>query len=407
MTAAASIAYRRDVALQGRAFGERDGGWLVVASALEHAAGAAPAVQKKLIVAAAKEARRILGTARVRRMAAFHWNGPANTPADAFLLLAYTVEDADALWLAESIVGNALRLGAVVPPLQRGRLLALQARLLQKLGHTEASQELYHRVSQLGRQLRNYELRARAANGLTTVAVYRGNHPLASKYRRQARRLAEKSGIRWLQHRAHLGLVTDAARRKDFASAAAEAWKMMRLSEDDDVMYASDMQTFGELLLHMGEPALARTILSHVVRRPLPGRILLPALGGFALAAARSGNIADVDWTLAQVRHLSAAVANRFQYTQVVVECAEALAVIGRTDAVRQWRDRALDLARRHRYHELVFRAEAIDTNAAPARQLASRTYTPSVNRILHRVRDMQPARLPARARLAPATAEV
>lgn len=402
----AGIAYRKDVALQGRAFGVRDGAWLVVATALEHAADASPGVQKKLIAAAAKEARRALGAARLRRMAAFHWNGSTESPFDVILLLGYTVEDADALWLADSIAANALRVESQMPPLQFGRFLAFDLRLAGKLGQLDASHELQRRLARLGRKLKNFELQARAANAFAGDAARRGNMPLAAKYLRQALRLAEQSGIRWLQHRAHLGLVSSAARRKDFGTAVGEAWKMMELSEDDPIMHASDMQTLGELLLHMGEADAARTILTHVVRQTLPGRILLPALGGLVLASARTADTAGVDWVLTQVQRLSGAIATRYLYAQLVLECAEALAIVRRAEA-EEWRIRALHLARLHRFHEFAFRAEAIDTTRPTIRQPASASYTAPVNRILRSVRSMEAAALPARVALAPASAEV
>lgn len=399
-----SIAYRKDVALRGRAFGERDGAWLIVATALEHAAGASPTVQKKFITGAAKEARRVLGPARVRRMAAFHWNGTAESPFDVILLLAYTIEDADALWLADSIAANALAAESHMTGLQQGRFLSLRGRLLQKLGQLDAAYDLHQHVARLGRALKNFELQARAANSFAGLAFSRGNNPLASRYRRQTLRLAEKAGIRWLRQRAHLGLVTDAARRKDFSSAVKEAWTMMQLSEDDPIMHAADLQTFGEVLLHMGEASAARSILTQVVRQALPGRILLPALGGLALACARSGDVDGVEWVLGQVRRLRAAVASRYLYVQLVLECAEAAAIIGHSEAAL-WRDRALRLARLHGFHEFVFRAEAIEMGPRPSR-VPTRTYAPRATRILHSVRTMEPPTLPARIALAPASEE-
>jgi hypothetical protein len=133
---------------------------------------------------------------------------------------------------------------------------------------------------------------------------------------------------------------------------------------------------------------------------------MLPALGGLALACARTGNVADVDWVLDQVRAFRATVASRFLYAQLLVEAAEALAIIGRTEDARRLRDSALDLSQRYRFHELAFRAEAIDLHPPAPTARAKSEYAPRVRGILRSVRGMDTVALPARARLAPASAD-
>jgi tetratricopeptide (TPR) repeat protein len=402
-----TIAYRRDLAVHSHAFGERDGGWLVVATLLENAARAEPKQRRRLIDAAAKQARRTLGLARARRMAAFHWNGTLESPFDAIFLLAYTAEQADALNIADAIVGNALRAGDEMPVVQRGRLLSLHGRYAYKMGSIELAEDRLRAVDRLGRANRIAELQGRAALALGTVAQVRGNFPLGEQLGRRAARMGERAGIAWLERRARYGLVTVAARRKQYDRALAEAWRMSRLSEDDPIMRASDQQCLGELLLHMGEIDAARSLLSQALAMPLPAMILLPALGGFAIASARANDEAGLDWVVSQLRPLGAAMTPRYLYAQLLVECAEALAISGRQKDASQWRDKAIDLSRQYRFHELSFRAEAIELRPAPARPPRDAPrWAPAVQRIIRSVRSADAVHLPARVELAPANAD-
>jgi tetratricopeptide (TPR) repeat protein len=401
----ASLAYRRDIAARGQTFGERDNGWLLVATMLESAAGTTGAPRRRLIRAAAKQARRLLGTARLRRMAAFHWNGTATSPFDAILLLIYTVEAADALRLASSMVRNALAAMDDASIVQRGRYLSLDGRLAYKFGLFELADERYREIARSGRSIGDAELQAIGALGLATLAHHRGNYPLSERYHRRAARLAGKSGINRLRHRAHLSLLADATRHKQFDRALIEAWHMMQVSDDDDTARASDLQCLAEVLIHMGEVDTARAILSQVLRKPLPGSVLLPALGGYATASARAGDPSGVDWVVSQLAHLAEAMTSRFLYAQLAVECAEALAIVQRPAEAERWRARGLELARLHRFHELAFRAESLAVHRPIEQVRVARRHTADVTRVLRSVRDIEAARLPARARLAPAGA--
>jgi hypothetical protein len=135
----------------------------------------------------------------------------------------------------------------------------------------------------------------------------------------------------------------------------------------DLVEEAAHLVDTAQLFLDAGHADLASAGFAAALERQLPDRIRLPALGGAALAASRQGDVHTVRQMADAVRH--AVNDEVLPYASVVgrLDIAEALETIHHLEAAEPFRHGAATVARAHRYHELVLRAERLPaTTSAP-----------------------------------------
>jgi tetratricopeptide (TPR) repeat protein len=363
----AAAAYRADMSGRRLEFDADDGTWLAIATILEHAARL-PAESRCVLVNDAIElAQSVVPSSELAQRAPREWPEGDRTPSEIILLVADRAETAGCLHLAAFILDALAAAVLEITPVQRGRIIARRARVAWKSGEIDAAADRYHDLDRLGRRLGNTELRVRANIGYVALAQMRGNYPEMEQFAKRAARLAEQAGLSALARNAYDGLTIAAGARGDVDTALRVGWRVYELSQDDPVDQAAILQNVGQALLDAGHAQAARAAFSAVVSHALPPHVLLPALGGLANAAAQLRDVESVKWAASEVQRLRKSLAPRYALAQALVECAGALASVGSMIVAESLRDAALGMARRHAFHEVVYKAEILDLRS-PAR---------------------------------------
>lgn len=401
MTSALS-AYRADASNARGPFSELDDEWIAVASILEHAC-AVPMLEAKgeLLRDAVELATQLLGERAVARQADEAAPG-ASTDVDALLALAAEVEEAGALNLGACILDTLADPRLDRDPLFRGRALAQRARITRKVGQLDEALDRYAYIDFLGSTYKLDDLRARAAIGRAAVAQMRGNYKEVTKETRRALALARRARVPRLERLARYGQVRALAAMGDFDAAAVAAWRLYSDSKQRAELAAEALQTVGQLFLERGMYEAARAAFESVVERKLPARVLLPAVGGLALASAYLGAEPIVEWTVREVTRIPAPESPGYPLPGALVECASALALLGRYDEAHACAKRALEIAEGHGFHELVIRAEALLAGDTPRpRVIPEQAVGPKSTRVARAVKALRPERLPEHLSLA------
>jgi tetratricopeptide (TPR) repeat protein len=263
----------------------------------------------------------------------------------------------------------------------------------------EEADARYRRVEHIGRSQQSAELKARAAIGFVALAQLRGNYPDVRRHARRAVRLAEQSGLRSLIRNAHSGMLVAAAVARSLDEALVHGWQVYRASLGDPVQEAEVLQNLGQALLDSGHTDTARAVFASVVSRRIPPRILLPALGGLALASGDEHR-ASVRWAARQARSIDERAVPRYALASALVECAIALARIGDHDESEELRAEGLRIARAHGFHEVVYRAEDLEASVGNEREAPAALRKRSAA-VVRELEWMEPEHLPERIALA------
>jgi tetratricopeptide (TPR) repeat protein len=233
----------------------------------------------------------------------------------------------------------------------------------------------YDQVARLGKQIDSGELRIRAWIGHGALAQMRGNYPEQMRYSRRAARLADRLGLRFLSRLAHGGLMITAGARHQFDEAFEHARVVYRASIGDPIHEGEILQNIGQLLLEAGQLSAAADVFASVLSRPLPVRILLPALGGFAIAAAAEGDTKRVQWVRSELDHLEqTATAPPYALASALLECASALSAVQCSADAEQVLAAAVRIAESRGYYEILMRAEALRDARQSQRKERQRT---------------------------------
>jgi tetratricopeptide (TPR) repeat protein len=395
----ATDAYRADVAAAPERGGDAAAVWLTVASLVEHAALVPEGEAADVLGTAIGLALEQLGEEAFVRLGAAEWGEADRVPSDAIVLLTDAMQSADLLNLAASTLDSLLGADRALGPVQRGRILAKRARVAWKLGMLEEADARYRRVEHIGRSQQSAELKARAAIGFVALAQLRGNYPDVRRHARRAVRLAEQSGLRSLIRNAHSGMLVAAAVARSLDEALVHGWQVYRASLGDPVQEAEVLQNLGQALLDSGHTDTARAVFASVVSRRIPPRILLPALGGLALASGDEHR-ASVRWAARQARSIDERAVPRYALASALVECAIALARIGDHDESEELRAEGLRIARAHGFHEVVYRAEDLEASVGNEREAPAALRKRSAA-VVRELEWMEPEHLPERIALA------
>ena len=370
----ATEAYRLDRANRTEAFSSMDGEWVATVTLVTHAARVPQREERRLMRQADDLARTCFGEEEVRRLSRLEWRA-APRRMDAIVLLSIAMHEAGTSHLALALVEGALATKASLTPLQRGRLDAARARLTHYFGEHDLAVERYLELERVARKLGSAELLARSSLGLGAVAQLRGNYPEMLRQARRAASFAMECGAPQLRRRASTGLMMAAAQLHRYDEALASAWQMYRAAHNDPVGEATSLVALGELLLRLGEPPAAYVAFAQLLSGPHPARVILPALSGFASAAARlrPPQPNDVRWAAGEVERFRKTPASRFAFAQALLECAETLREIGSVERADAFRDEAFALAEARGYNELSVKAEPRGiTGTNPKRAAAS-----------------------------------
>jgi len=346
-----------------------DGQWIAVGTLLSHARHL-PASKRELLLAQARTTiRTLLGASLWRQGPSLDAAPPANRRmlAPRVRLLCEQIEDAGAIHLADALVVTYLLSGDEIHALERGRFAALRARFAWKQGDHATAFERYRRVQAIARRIGSMELEVRAKVGFAVVARLRGNYPASRTAARGAVQLGEAHGLPRLAALGHQSLMIAAVVAGDLNTALQHAWRAYADVQGDVVGEASQLVDMAQLFLDSGHVDVASAGFAAVLKRRIPERIRLPALGGAALAAARQGDANAVQRMANTVRRtVNDAL---LPYASVVgrLDIAEALETIGRPGAAEPFRHEADTVATAHHYHELVHRARHLVATRRPS----------------------------------------
>ena len=386
---APGAAYRADTRDRAEPFGPFDDEWLAAATEL-HLAATTRERRDDHLASAIGVAIAVLGDARIDAFAAREWRGKRSY-VDAIVVLADTVYYGGARNLAALMLDDIRRTATDLDPLQLGRLLFRRARIAWSLGATDDASERYHAIAALGKSAGDFEVMALAELGLSTLAQFRGDFPDLRAHAGRARGLAERSGnpaiVRWALQAVMIGETSQGR----FDAAIDAGWRALGLSGGYSVWEAEALVNLGQLMLEAGHPDRARASFSAAVERSAPASLLLPALGGLAVASALVGHEPTVEWTVREVWRAQEQSVQPYSVAAAHLECAVALRSFGRDADAERHRAAAEELGRRHGFHEVAFKADAL-------RELPRRTPAPLTadsESITGQLARMAPAQLP------------
>jgi tetratricopeptide (TPR) repeat protein len=369
-------AYREDLARRGEGrerFGASDATWLSVATILSHAVGDPTDTRPALL----PTLREVVGTDPLLRevLAVAEHEPPAGLEFDGVSPIVRAIvermEDDGALNLAYSMLAVLAEADVRLSVLERGRVLAQLGRVAWKAGAPDTAREQYRRAEVLGRTARIPELCVRAWVGYSIVARLHGNYPEVRKWGARAAHEAERAGLTALGSLAYHSLMVAAAVGGDHNGALVYGWRAYEGAIGDTAREARALLHLSQCLLECGQPAAAiRGFVAALDRQPV-ARIAFPALGGLAVATAAVGDRAMVLSTKARIERLIDGAPFPYECASALLELGQALATIGDAARATACRTRALELARRHAYHEIVHRLEAVCVAPVPGRAAA------------------------------------
>ncbi len=369
--------------------------WVAVVAIIEHAGLVAAAARKRLLRRGGQLAVRAVGRRALDRFIAGEWRGSSRRQVAALVLLSERLVDAGAVALAAAGLDALSFADDSLNVIERGRIMARRARASWMMGCIDEARHSYQRLDLIGRRSDEPELRVRAQIGYVALAQMRGNYPEMQKYARRAARIADRAGLHRLARQARNGLLIAASMRRQFDEALALGWLVYRASAGDSVGESETLQNIGQTLTLAGHVAAARAAFAAVVARELPTRVMLPALGGLALACAAVGDAASVRWAAREVKRCPQASAPRYALASALLECATALAAVGRVDEGRPHRIAALQLARAHGFFEIAYRAEELESSAQFREPAVPVPLATRATSIAQRMSVLEPRRLP------------
>jgi len=381
-------AYRKTQEAVRHAIATDDAQWVRVGALLENAS-LLPVDQREMHLAAVVESvRAALGPDRWAEGHRVDPVRPADDRSLAGRFRAYSeiVEDAGALGLADAMLTAWVSADPTVDVIERWRVEAVRARLAWKAGDLDAAMERYRRVAAAGSRERSDELKVRALIGQTIVARVVGNYPRSRELGRRAASLAEQCGMHRLAATAHQMLTIGHAVARDFGAALAHGWRAYLHAIGDATMESEALAIVGQLFLDMGHPLPATAAFRAIISRAPSDRILVPSLGGLAVAAGRSGDRNTVLWVKGVVASRTHAGATPYTIASTQLDLATAWEELGDVVQAAQAREIALHIAREHSFHEIAHHAEVRPRTTAPAPQELSASAEEVADAVLHLV---------------------
>ena len=335
-------AHRRDIdRLGGRtSFGPNDARWLDTAFLLHR------------FIDAPFHERNELATAIARLLAPeielTFWQ--------AGLELAHDMEEAGALHLCYTWLFSLERLVPDSRVIDDGRVRATRARIARKLGAVDLALELYGEVERLGEERAEPELTARAWIGYAVAASERGNLPEARRWYREAALVADDTGCAEQASLAHQGLLISSAVAGDFNEAIVEGWRAYVSANGNAARQAEILGNVSQALYDMGHHSVALRGFAAVIAQASHVRVLLPALGGVAMAAAALRRPGVVHTAATRAEALMSSGWHH-PVALTLLDLADAYDRLGDPRAANSYRARALSIAEAHGLNRLALRA--------------------------------------------------
>jgi tetratricopeptide (TPR) repeat protein len=334
-------AYRRDIERLGRSsFSPHDVRWVDSAILIQRFVDAPPAERHELATGIA----RLLAP----EVELTFWR--------AGLEVANEIEEAGALHLCYTWLFSLERIVPDNRVVESGRVRATRARIARKLGAADLALELYGEVERLGELRAEPELTARAWIGYGVAAFERGNFPEARRWYRAAALVADDTGCYEQASLAHQGLLIAHAIAGDFNDAIVEGWHAYVSAHGNTARQAEILSNVSQALYDMGHHAAALHGFAAVIAHTPQVRVLLPALGGAAMAAAALERPGAVR---AAATRAEALMSSGWHHpvALTLLDLADAYDRLGECDTAHGYRSRGLSIAESHGLHQLAHRA--------------------------------------------------
>jgi hypothetical protein len=365
-------AYRKTQAEVRNAIASDDAEWVRVGALLENASLLPEDQRHTHLAAVIGSVRAALGPERWREG---HRMDPVRPATDRslegrFRTYCEIVEDAGALLLADAMLAAYLSADPDVGTIERARVEAVRARLAWKAGDMEAAMERYRRVAQVARREGSDELRIRVWTGEAIVARLRGNYPLSRQRAHRSAALAERLGMHRLAAVAYQTLTVPAAKTRDFGSALVFGWRAYVHATGDPILESETLSNIGQVFLDTGHPLPATAAFRAVIARASTDRVVIPALGGLAAAASRTGHPEIVEWVQREIDIRARAGATAYVMASVQLELARAWETLRAPEHAEAAWSRAHAIGIEHQFHEIVHHAEHRAVVVAPVRQV-------------------------------------
>lgn len=316
--------------------------------------------------------------------------------ATAVLELAVEMEEAGAYHLAFATLSSFRAQRPSEDGLERGRALALQARISWKAGDIVGAEARYHTLAREGRDIP--ELRVRAYLGQAVVAQLRGNYPALRRHAARAARVARTNGLHSLEGLAHHFLMVAAVAAGDLSAGLVHGWRAYQSAAGERVEEAERLLNLAQLLLETHRPLEAAAGFRAALQLRPRLRIALPSLGGLAVSAASLGQHDTVRSVYRELTRIAPTASLPYHVATAWTELSAALVRIGDVGSSKRASALAGALAREHGFHEVSHRLEIIDAerrgserrdaerkraDAAPSTPIP---LTPGARRVAHAV---------------------
>lgn len=257
--------------------------------------------------------------------------------------MARRMADSGALSMAYTTASLTRRVAGDACDRERGLLAADQALIARLLGDLDAAEELYVAAESIGKKSSDFTVLARAYVGRGVVDRVRGNYPRSRIFFERALELAETVQERELMRLAHQGLTICHAVAGNFDRGLQHGWATLQLADGDLAREAEALGNLAQLCLDAGFPAAALRGYAAILGRSLSPRMVLGALGGAAIAAAKAGDPAVLSRAAAEINARVAVSGLPYENAQALYHLATAYAAVG--DGQR--RDECLVVARK------------------------------------------------------------
>jgi tetratricopeptide (TPR) repeat protein len=334
-----------------------DGTWLYVGSLLENAASLPTLERQPYLDIVGRTIRGVIGEELWRTG---HRTDPPELRSDSSLegrlrVFCEVIEDAGAPEVSDAVLSAYLLASTQISAMERGRIEAVRGRLAWKRGDLDAAEERYRHVALAARRMRSDELRVRAWSGRAVVARLRGNYPASRRYGQHAIILAERSGLHRLASLAHHALMVAAAVGKEFESAVEHGWQAYLNAEGDLTLESGALGNIGQLFLDAGHPSTAIAAFRAAIARHPSDRIVVPALGGLAVAAARLDLPELVSTATNEILLRDGSGATTYDVATAMLDLARAYLTLGDDMRAEEFRARAHALALSRGFPEIVY----------------------------------------------------
>jgi tetratricopeptide (TPR) repeat protein len=235
----------------------------------------------------------------------------------------------------------------------------MQGRIAREMGDPDGAEEVYTYAMELAESANDSRSMALVSHGLGGLSFVRGNWPQARQHYERSLELAQTTGDKSMEGRAHRGLLVACARQGDFEAALQHGWAAFEST-------ASDQNSRAELLVNLG--GLCRDCGYHTASFAAYAvgfmyadmdRIRIPAFSGATLAAALAGETQTARLLATRLEQLLEGGVQPYEEAQALVNLALAYEALGERVA-RDIAARVEVMSDTYKYHELAHLAREL-----------------------------------------------